>query len=77
MYWTVKNLKEKLEELEKKGYGDKIIVIPEDEEGNSYRALHEQNILETEKEIEDFVNDIGEDALPLNTLIYTNNIIIL
>ena len=77
MFWTVKSLKEKLEELEKKGYGNKIVVIPEDEEGNSYRALHEQDILETEGEIEDFVYNTDEDVLPLDTHINIGNIIVL
>lgn len=77
MFWTVKSLKGKLEELEKKGYGNKIVVIPEDEEGSSYRALHEQDVLETEEEIEDFVYNTNEDVLPLDTHINTGNIIVL
>ena len=48
---TVKELKEKCEEEIKKGNGDRIIFIADDEEGNGFHSLpygftHDKEILE-------------------------------
>jgi len=64
-YYTVKSLKNALEDLVKEGYGEKYVVVPCDDEGNDYRALFDQAELKTKEDIEDYLGREGKDASSL------------
>lgn len=60
-YLTVSSLLEELKELEKKGFGNRIIVVSCDDEGNEYRPLPYQDILSDEDEIQEYLGEWDED----------------
>lgn len=60
-YLTVSSLLKELKELEKKGFGNRIIVVSSDEEGNEYRPLPYQDILSDEDEIQEYLGEWDED----------------
>lgn len=54
MYNEMKTLKEK-------GLGDRVIVIPTDDEENDYRPLIYQDILTEQEDIEEYLGEYYED----------------
>ena len=60
-YLTVSSLLKELKELEKKGFGNRLIVVSADDEGNEYRLLPYQNILSDEDEIQEYLGEWDEE----------------
>lgn len=60
-YLTVSSLLKELKELEKKGFGNRLIVVSSDDEGNDYRPLPYQDILSDEDEIQECLGEWDEE----------------
>ena len=58
---TVISLLKELNELEKKGFGNRLIVVSSDDEGNEYRLLPYQNILSDEDDIQEYLGEWNEE----------------
>lgn len=54
--YTVNSLIGALLKQQEKGNGNKYIVVSSDDEGNDYRCLLEQDILDNIDDIEDYVD---------------------
>ncbi len=59
-YLTVSSLLKELKELEKKGFGNRLIVVSSDDEGNEYRLLPYQHILSDEENMKRIPSEIQE-----------------
>lgn len=66
-YLTVSSLLKELKELEKKGFGNRIIVVSCDDEGNEYRSLPYQDILSDEDEIQEYLGEWDEEEQIYNS----------
>lgn len=54
--YTVNSLIKALLKQQEKGNGNKYVVVSSDDEGNDYRCLLEQDILDNIDDIEDYVD---------------------
>lgn len=60
-YLTVSSLLKKLNELEKKGFGNRLIVVSSDDEGNDYGELLDQEVLTDKEDIEEYLGEYDSD----------------
>ena len=59
--YTVEEMYNEMKTLKEKGLGDRVIVIPTDDEGNDYRPLIYQDILIEQEDIEEYLGEYYED----------------
>ncbi len=59
--YTVDSLLKTLTELKEKGYGERIVVVSSDDEGNDYRELLNQDVLTDKEDIEEYLGEYDPD----------------
>ena len=57
--YTVNSLIKALQKQQAKGNGNKYVIVSSDDEGNDYRCLLEQDILDNIDDIEEYI-DVDE-----------------
>lgn len=59
--YTVDSLLKTLTELKEKGYGERIVVVSSDDEGNDYRELLDPEVLTDKEDIEEYLGEYDSD----------------